>query len=104
MEHYSIIQGQSVLEVMFAILLTLVTSYVYISCKVYAQRADAAHVARLRALRQFSIHDNQQSSVPGRALPENTGSSVSDWLAPTIVWSAVIWITLALVSALLGDN
>lgn len=104
MGDYSIIQGQSVLEVLFALLLTLVTSYVYISCKVYAQRTDAAHLARLRALRQFSTNDNQRSSLAGRALPENTGSSIRDWLAPIIVWSVVIWVTLAVVSILLGEN
>jgi hypothetical protein len=104
MEDYSIIQGQSVLEVMFALLLTLVTSYVYISCRVYAQRTDAAHLARLKALRQFSTDANQQSSSPKRALSEKSGFSLGDWLAPIIVWSAVIWITLAVVSILLGDG
>ena len=42
MEEYSIIQGQTILEVLFALLLTLVTSYAYTSCRAYARRMDAA--------------------------------------------------------------
>jgi hypothetical protein len=47
MEEASIIQGQTILEVLFALLLTLVTSYGYISCRAYALRGiileDADH-------------------------------------------------------------
>ena len=43
MEGYPIIQGQTILEVLFALLLILVTSYAYISCRSYACRMDAAY-------------------------------------------------------------
>jgi hypothetical protein len=46
MEEDSIIQGQSILEVLFALLLTLVTSYAYILCRAYACRMDAADAKR----------------------------------------------------------
>lgn len=48
MEDYSIIQGQTMLEAMYALLLTLITSYVYFSRWAYAQRMRAPHVARLK--------------------------------------------------------
>ena len=106
MEDYSIIHGQAMLELMIALLLAIVTSYVYISCKVYGRRMKAAQVAGLKSIRQLSRHKNQESfsASSRRACPEKHKSSISDWLAPMVVWAAVIWTTLAVVSILLGEN
>ncbi len=104
MEDYSIIQGQSVLEVMFVLLLTLVTSYVYISCKLHAQHTDAAHTARLKTLRRCSPEDNPQPFSAEPELPKKLGPSVLDWIPPLVVWSAVGWVALAVACILLGEN
>ena len=61
MEDYSIIQGQTILELMFALLLTMVTSYEYVSCRAYAQRMNAVRPDRLKALHRLSTDENQES-------------------------------------------
>ena len=106
MEDYPIIHGQTMLELMFALLLATVTSYAYISCKAYDRRMKAAQVAGLKSIRQLSTDKSQESFSPSprRASSEKHKSSISDWLAPMIVWAAVIWTTLAVVSMLLGEN
>ena len=106
MENYSIIQGQTILELMFALLLTIITMYVCISCRAYAQHMNAAHRTMVKTLRRPSAGENQKCSPgsPPRAPSEKHKSSISDWLAPIIVWVAVIWTTLAVLSILLGDN
>lgn len=106
MEDYSIIHGQTMLELMIALLLAIVTSYAYISCKAYDRRMKAAQVAGLKSIRQLSKDNNQESfsASPRRACPEKHKSSISHWLAPIVVWAAVIWTTLAVVSILLGEN
>lgn len=107
MEDYTIIQGQTVLEVLFALLLTLVTSCVYLSCKAYARRMSAAHAKPVVGCRSMlcpmSLSEHHNSSSP-RVLWEKHKSSIADWLAPLVVWSAVIWTLLAVVSILLGEN
>jgi hypothetical protein len=105
MNDYSIIQGQTILELMFALLLTLTTIYVCISCRAYAQRMKAAPGTRSKGLRQPSTDENQTlCPLPQRAPSEKHKSSFSDWLAPIIVWAAVIWTMLAVVSILLGES
>jgi hypothetical protein len=106
MEDYSIIHGQLMLELMVALLLAIVTSYAYISCKAHDRRMKAAQIAGLKSIRQLSTHKSQEffSPTPRRAPSEKHKSSISDWLAPMIVWAAVIWTTLAVVSILLGEN
>ena len=106
MEDYSIIQGQTLLELMFALLLTMVTSYVYVSCRTYAQRMKAARLDRQKALRRLSTDENQGSVS---ALPLRTPSGtrkfvITEWLAPIIVWAAVFSTMLAIVSILLGES
>lgn len=106
MEDYSIIQGQTILELMFALLLMMVTSYVYVSCRAYAQRMNAARPDRLKSLRRLSTDENRESFS---ALPRRTPSGtrkflITEWLAPIIVWAAVIWTMLAVVSILLGES
>ena len=105
MEDYSIIQGQTWLELMFALLLTIVTASVYFSCRMYGHRRNAGYVARLTTIRRPSTPREPQSS-PGSAgfSLHKQKHSVSDWLAPVIVWAAVVWTVLAVISILLGDN
>jgi hypothetical protein len=106
MEDYSIIHGQTLLELMVALVLATVTSYAYISCKACDRRMKAAQVAGPKSIRQPSTHKTQESFSPSsrRAPSEKPKSSISDWLAPMIVWAAVIWTTLAVVSILLGED
>ena len=104
MEDYSIIQGQTVLEVMFALLLTIVTSYVCICCRIYAQRMNAANVARLKTIRPLTTQEKQEFFSPATVPSEKDRSSLGGWLAPIIVWAAVGWVMLAVISVLLGDG
>lgn len=106
MEDYSIIQGQTILELMIALLLTIITSYVYVSCRTYAQRMKAARLDRLKTLRRLST-DEDQESFPALLLPTPSGTGkflITEWLAPIIVWAAVIWTMLAAVSILFGED
>ena len=75
MEDYSIIQGQTILELMIALLLTVVTSYVYLSCRAYAQRMNATRPDRLKALCRLSTDENRESfsALPHRT-PAETGA------------------------------
>jgi hypothetical protein len=106
MEDYSIIQGQTLLEMTFALLLTIVTAYVYVSCTICAQRMNAVHVARLKTIRPASTHKDQESSsaLAGRSRLSQHRPLGGAWLVPLIVWTAVIWIMLAVVSFFLGDS
>jgi hypothetical protein len=104
MEDSSIIQGQTVLEVMFALLLTIVTSYVCISCRIYAQRMNAANVARVKAIRPLTTQENHESFSPATVSSGKDRSSLGGWLAAIIVWAAVGWVMLAVISVLLGDG
>ncbi len=106
MEEYSIIQGQTILEVLFALLLTLVTSYAYISCRAYVCRMDAADeklaAAKLKILPEMRSAERHfcSPSPPG----EKFKGWIRDWLAPIVVWSAVIWMMLSIVMILLGES
>ena len=106
MEEYSIIQGQTILEVLFALFLTLVTSYAYISCRAHVCRRDAAD-AKLAAAKLKTPPERRSaerhfcsSSPPG----EKFKAWMGDWLAPIVVWSAVSWMMLSIVMILLGEN
>jgi hypothetical protein len=103
MNDYSIIQGQTILELMCALLLTLTTIHVCILCRVYAQRMNAA---RARSLRPPSTDEKQKALAPRpqSAPPEKHKSSFSDWLAPIIVWTVVIWTMLTVANILLGES
>lgn len=106
MGDYSLIQGQTLLEMTFALLLTIVTAYVYVSCRIYAQRTNTVHVARPKTIRPASTHEDQESSsaLAGGSRLSKHSPAVGDWLVPLIVWTAVIWIMLAVVSIFLGDS
>ena len=106
MEEHSIIQGQTLLEVTFALLLTIVTASVYVSCRIYAQRRNAVPLGRLKTNCPTSIHKEQKSpSVSAQCSPLGKHSlSIGDWLVPLIVWTAVIWILLAVLGIFLGDS
>jgi hypothetical protein len=110
MGDYTNLQGQTLLEILFALCLTLVTSSVYLSCRAHARRTGAAPakpvVASPGVLLQMSLAARENSSSPSRvrALWEKHKSSIGDWLAPLIVWSVVIWTLLAVVGMLLGES
>jgi hypothetical protein len=110
MEDYTNLQGQTVLEVLSALLLTLVTAYVYLACRSHAHLTQAAPAkpgaASPRILRNVSLAGREHFAPRsrGRALWQKHKSSIGDWLAPLIVWSVVIWTLLAVVCILLGDG
>jgi Tfp pilus assembly protein PilV len=110
MEDYTNLQGQTLLEVLFALLLTLVTVYVFVLCRAHARSTKAAPdqpvVANPKMFRQMSLRERANSCLPapGRAMWEKHRSSIADWLAPLIVWSVVIWTLLAVVGILLGEG
>ena len=105
MEDYPIVQGQTVLELVFALFLGIATSYAYISCKAYVRRINASHVISAKTL-GLSTKEGQKSplSLAQSARSQECNFSISDWLAPAIVWAAVILTGLAMVSILLGEN
>ena len=110
MEDYTNLQGQTLLEVLFALLLTLVTAYVFLLCRAHARRTKAAPdqpvVVTPKTFRQVSMAERENccSSPPCRALWEKHKSSIADWLAPLIVWSVVLWTLLAVAGLLLGES
>jgi hypothetical protein len=109
MEEYSIIQGQTILEVLFALLLTLVTSYAYISCRAYACRIDAADAklaaAKLKTPPEIRKAERHFGSPLPQPIPrEKFMSWMGDWLAPILVWSGVVWMMLSIVMILLGES
>jgi hypothetical protein len=109
MEEDSIIQGQTILEVLFALFLTLVTTYAYISCRAYGCRMDAADAklaaARLKTLPVSRSAERHFCSPSPHPIPlEKFKSWMGDWLAPIVVWSAVIWTMLSIVMILLGES
>ena len=109
MEEYSIIQGQTILEVLFALLLTLVTSYAYISCRAYARRMDTAD-AKLAAAKMKippdikSAEKHLRSPSPQPIPREKFKGWMGDWLAPIVGWSAVIWMMLSIVMIMLEES
>jgi hypothetical protein len=109
MEEYSIIQGQTILEVLSALLATLVTSYAYISCRTYARRMDAADAklaaANLKTLPDITKTERHFFSLLPQPIPrEKFIRWMGDWLAPIVVWSAVVWMMLSIVIILLGES
>ncbi len=109
MEEYSIIQGQTILEVLFALFLTLVTSYAYISCRAHVCRRDAADAklaaAKLKKPPEIRSAERHLCSPSPQLVPrEKFKAWMGDWLAPIVVWSAVSWMMLSIVMILLGEN
>ncbi len=105
MEDYPIVQGQTLLELVFALFLATGTSYAYISCRSYVRRINASRVIGTKTLR-LSTEERQKSSssLSQSARSQECNSSISDWLAPVIVWGAVILTALAMTGILLGEN
>jgi hypothetical protein len=110
MEESSTIQGQTVLEVLSILLLTLITVCACLSCRAFARRNKAA-CAKPADLRQPMLHSASFAEVGNfsppslaRMLWEKHKSSIGDWMAPLIVWAVVIWTLLAVVIVLLGEG
>ncbi len=65
MEDYSNLQGWTVLEVLFALLLTLVTAYVYLSCRSHARHTEVAPAKPVAAspsiLRTISLAERENT-------------------------------------------
>ena len=109
MEEYSIIHGQTILEILSALLLTLVTSYAYISCRANARRVDAADAklaaAKLKTPPEIRPAERHFCSPLPQPFPrEKFKGWMGDWLAPIVAWSAVIWMMLSIVIILLGEG
>jgi hypothetical protein len=110
MEESSTIQGQTLLEALSALLLTLITVYAYLSCRAFAHRTRVVQakpaVAGQDMLARRALAERQNSfpPSPARVLWEQHKSSIGDWLAPLIVWAVVIWTLLAVVAMMLGEG
>jgi hypothetical protein len=110
MEDYSIIQGQTILEVLFVLLSVFIASYVYFSCRARAHGTNVADVkpavAHMKMLCQVIPQGKQNSSALSllRALWKKYKSPIGDWLAPILVWCAVVGTTLAIAGFLLSEN
>jgi hypothetical protein len=110
MEEFSTIQGQALLEVLSALLLTLITLWVCLSCRALARRTKPVHAKPAdvgqRILHSARLADCQNflPPAPTQALWKKHKSSMGDWLAPVIAWAVVIWTLLAVVAMMLGDG
>ena len=110
MEDYTIIQGQTMLVILFAFLLTAVSSYVRTSWKIRAQHINdsepkpiATVITRLGRIRGYLRLDFHR--LPFRRQWATPKSSLSgDWLAPVIAWLAVMLVSMAVVGLLLGEE
>ena len=110
MQDYSMIQGQTMLEFMFAFLLVAISSYAYMGWVAGAHRINAADqkpvLARLRTLRhmRMSVRMSPSASLQRAQAATDKSSFLAEWLAPLVVWLVVAGTGLAIVSFLLGEN
>ena len=110
MEDYSVLQGPTVLEVLFALFSVLIASLAYLSWKRSIRRMNTAGPkppgASPSGLPQGDMDSHQIFCTPALTpVPaKKEKSAVGDWLAPIVVWAAVLWITLAVVSLMLGES
>ena len=119
MQEYSIVQGQSVMELLFALLSVLIASYVFSSWRARAQPMDepeskpAAEGGNMLLPTTAPLNANPRSPSPTRPNTSPTSdrrwwathrASIGDWLAPILVWSVVGWSALAVIIILLGEN
>jgi len=110
MQDPTTIQGQTVLEVLSALLLTLIIVYAYLCCRPSTRRTQAVQakpaVAGRSRLCWTALAERQKSFSPSatRAVWAKHKSPVADWLAPLIAWFVVIWTVLAVVGFMLGDG
>ena len=110
MEDYSFLPGQTILEVLFVLLSVLIASYVYLSWRATAHGTNMFRAKPpVHARKMFwplippTTPNFSASSVP-RALWRKYKSPIGDWLAPLLAWLVVVWIILAIVGFLLGEN
>ena len=110
MEEFATIQGLTPLEALSALFLTLITLWVFLSCRTFDHRAKAVYAkpvdASQRRFHSVTLRDCQNCLPPARpqALWKKHKSSIGNWLAPVIVWAVVIWTLLAIVVMMLGEG
>jgi len=110
MEDYTIIQGQTTLQFMFAFLLVAISSYAYIAWVAGAHRSNATDQKPVFARLRMPGHMRMSVRISPSVLPQRAqgatdkSSFVAEWLAPLIVWLLVAGTGLAVVSFLLGEN
>lgn len=109
MEDHTIIQAQTLLVLLFAFLLTIVSSYLLTSWMRRGERLEAAEpkpvfrpLARLRQITMYLKLNFHRAFQQQWATPKS--SFLRDWLAPVIAWLAVLLMSIALVGLLLGEE
>ena len=115
MQEYSIVQAQTVLEALFALLSILIASYAFCSWKARSHSTGGAELNPRRELNNMlpavraQSHLNPASSSVTRpnASPVSrryrVRSAISDWLVPILVSSVVVWTLLAVTIIFLGE-
>jgi hypothetical protein len=119
MQEYSIVQGQTVIEVLFALLSALIASYALCSWRVRAHRASAPESKSAIDLPHVLPPDHTKQSPNPRAgepCQRNSRSTsirfwwnshkspIRDWFVPILVCSVVVWSILAVAIILLGES
>ena len=110
MEGHSIIPGQTSLDLLLAVFSIGILTYVYLSWRVHADHDNSAKstlgVSYSNSLCPPSTMVRPNSSSPSPPGPwwQRHKSSVGNWLASILAWVAVILMTLALMSVLLGES
>lgn len=106
MQEYSMVQGQTVMELLVALLSFFVGSYVFWSWRARIHSmALPPQTAPLDAnLRSSSYTRLNASPASSQSLSKAQRSSIGDWLAPILVWLLVGWIVLAVAAILLGES
>jgi hypothetical protein len=99
---------------MFALLSIFIISYVYLSWKIRADRAavpkpsaETPNMLPHMGSKPIAAHNPTapQHAFAGHHLWwKKQTSSLGDWLAPILVWAAVVWTTLAVAAILLGET
>jgi hypothetical protein len=110
MEGYSIITGQTSVDLLLALFSIGILTYVYLSGRVHADHDSSAKskpgVSYSNNLCPSSTMVRPNSSSPSPPGPwwQRHKSSVGNWLASILAWVAVILMALAMMSVLLGDS
>jgi len=107
MEDYTIIQGQTMLVILFAFLLTAISFYLWTSWKAQTGSVKAPHPKPVFFGLQ-RVHPTEMALKRGflriqsrvlRVVPKNIG----EWVAPLVACLVVLMVSSAIVVALLGD-
>lgn len=119
MQDYSMVQGQTVMELLVALLSFFIGSYAFWSWRARVRSmaepevmltADNSNMlppetAPLNAnLRSPSSTRRNASPASGQSRSKAHRSSIGDWLAPILVWLVVGWSVLAVAAILLGEK